>query len=182
MADRVAGLRIRYLRKKKGLSLQQMADHIGRSVGFISQIERGISTPGSDDIEAIAGLLNIDVQSLFTDDAPTPSHPVLVRHGERSSLDYRPGINDQLLSPSIAGNFHMLYTEIQPGASSTDAARDEAGEQGGIVLEGELELTVNEETFLLKPGDSFQFASGSPHKYINRTATITRLVWVVALR
>lgn len=182
MSDRVAGLRIRYLRKKKGLSLQQVAAHMGRSVGFISQIERNISSPAHEDLEAIAALLDVDVEVLYTDAKPAPSHPIIVRLQDRASLDYRPGINDQLISPSIAGNFHMLYTEIEPGASSSDQLKDESGEQGGVVLEGELELTVNDEVYVVKTGDSFQFPSATPHRYENKTDKPTKLVWIVSVK
>ena len=182
MSDHVAGLKIRYLRKKKGLSLQQVADHLQRSVGFVSQIERGISRPARQDLEAIAALLEVDYSSLFSE-RQGASHPLVVRSGERATIDYRPGINDQLLSPHIAGNFHMLLTEIAPGASSADQpSREESGEQGGLILQGELELTVNGETLQLQAGDSFKFASTDPHLYINRSENITQVVWVISMR
>ncbi|TCV66198.1 cupin domain [Pseudomonas fluorescens] len=76
----------------------------------------------------------------------------------------------------------MLYTEIEPGASSSDQLKDEFGEQGGVVLEGELELTINDEVFTVRKGDSFQFPSATPHRYENKTNKPTKLVWIVSVR
>ncbi|EPF1376339.1 helix-turn-helix domain-containing protein [Pseudomonas aeruginosa] len=182
MNDHVAGLRIKYLRKKKGLSLQQVADHIGRSIGFVSQIERGISRPSIEDIGAIAQLLEVDYLSFFTTEQETPTHPVVVRRKERSALDYRGGIKDQLLSPDISGKFHMLLTEIAPGASSSDDLMQDVGEQGGLILEGELELNIDGDVVLLTKGDSFQFTSSTPHSYINKGEKATKVMWVFSLR
>ncbi|MFS2197096.1 cupin domain-containing protein [Pseudomonas sp. Pseusp3] len=182
MNDHVAGLRIKYLRKKKGLSLQQVADRIGRSIGFVSQIERGLSQPSIEDIGAIAQLLEVDYLSFFTSEQELPKHPVLVKRRERSALDYRGGIKDQLLSPDISGKFHMLLTEIAPGSRSSDDLMTDAGEQGGLVLDGELELTINGETLHLVEGDSFHFTSSTPHSYVNKGQIPTKIVWVFALR
>lgn len=182
MNDHVAGLRIKYLRKKKGLSLQQVATHIGRSIGFVSQIERGISRPSIEDIGAIAQLLEVDYLSFFTTEQDQPSHPVVVRRNERSALDYRGGIKDQLLSPHISGKFHMLLTEIAPGARSSDDLMQDVGEQGGLVLEGQLELNIEGESILLTEGDSFQFSSTTPHYYINNGEKAAKVMWVFSLR
>lgn len=182
MNDHVAGLRIKYLRKKKGLSLQRVADHIGRSVGFVSQIERGISRPSIEDIGAIAELLEVDYLSFFTTEEEQPSHRFFVKKSERSVLDYRGGISDELLSPSISGKFHMLMTEVAPGAKSSDDQMKDLGEQGGLVLEGELEFTVDGETFTVASGDSFQFVSATPHSYINSGKNPAKIVWVFSLR
>lgn len=182
MNDHVAGLRIKYLRKKKGLSLQSVADQIGRSVGFISQIERGLSRPSIEDIGAIAELLEVDYLSFFTAEKEQPSHRFFVKSSERSTLDYRGGISDELLSPSISGKFHMLLTEVAPGAKSSDDQMKDVGEQGGFMLEGELEITVDGETFTVNAGDSFQFVSTTPHSYVNHGKKPAKIVWVFSLR
>lgn len=182
MNDHVAGLRIKYLRKKKGLSLQQVANHIGRSVGFLSQIERGLSRPSIEDIGAIAALLEVDYLSFFTSEKEQPKHRFFVKRQERSALDYRGGINDQLLSPDISGRFHMLLTEVAPGARSSEDMMKDIGEQGGYILEGELDFTVDGESFRVEAGDSFQFVSTTPHSYVNPGQQVAKVVWVFSLR
>lgn len=182
MSDHIAGLRIKYLRKKKGLSLQQVADTIGRSVGFVSQIERGLSRPSIEDIGAIAELLEVDYLSFFTAKKEQLANRFIIKKNERSALDYRGGISDELLSPDISGKFHMLFTELAPGAKSGDDMMKDSGEQGGYVLEGELELMIDGEVFYLEAGDSFHFDSTTPHSYVNKGRVPTKIVWVFSQR
>ncbi|WP_137818927.1 helix-turn-helix domain-containing protein [Pseudomonas sp. 2FG] len=177
MTDSGLGLRIRDLRKRRGVRLQQVADRIGRSVGFVSQIERGLSNPSIEDVSAIAELLGVDYRFFFTPTAE-PAHSLVVHPSERRSLSYRGGISDQLLSPLMSGKFHMLLTELEPGARSSDEASSHEGEQGGYVLEGQLRLWVDDECLELRSGDSFQFLSSRPHHYLNPGDTPTRILWV----
>lgn len=177
MTDSGLGLRIRDLRKRRGVRLQQVADKIGRSVGFVSQIERGLSNPSVEDVSAIAELLGVDYRFFFTPTAE-PVHSLVVRPDERRSLSYRGGISDQLLSPLMSGHFHMLLTELEPGARSSEEGSSHEGEQGGYVLEGQLRLWVGDECLELKSGDSFQFQSSFAHHYLNPGDSVTRIVWV----
>lgn len=181
MNEQAVGFRIRYLRKKQGLKLQQVADHIGRSVGFVSQIERGLSSPSIEDVGAIAGLLGVDYLHFFSPSAE-PKHPLVVHPEERRSLNYRGGIRDKLLSPCLTGRFHMLLTELEPGASSSSEGSTYSGEQGGFILEGRINLWVDGECLALQSGDSFQFLSSLPHHYDNPGKAIARVVWIYSLR
>lgn len=177
------GMRMKYLRKKKGLSLQFVADRIGRSVGFVSQIERGISQPSIADVYAISQLLGVDYLSFFDGPSPAAKDPHVVRYEERSSLNYRGNIKDQLLSPNVSGRFHILLTELEPGASSSsEDVTEENGEQGGVIIEGQMNLWIEGKLSSLRQGDSFQFPSTSPHRYENPGPGRTQVFWSVSLK
>lgn len=178
----VAGLKIKYLRKQLGLSLQAVADKIGRSVGFISQIERGISQPSVEDLVAIAQMFGVDYSSFFSSRPTEIPGSVVVKSGNRSSLGFRGGISDDLLSPNISGKFHMILTVLDPGGTSGQRHMQDVGEQGGVVLEGNLQLQVNGEIFSLTAGDSFQFESDSPHSYQNIGECPVKVIWVFAIK
>lgn len=177
------GMRMKYLRKKKGLSLQFVADQIGRSVGFVSQIERGISQPSIQDVYAISQLLGVDYLSFFESPVTSTNDPHIVRLEERSSLNYRGNIKDQLLSPKISGRFHLLLTELEPGAfSSQHDVVENDGEQGGVIVEGQMHLWLNGKLLILEAGDSFQFESTTPHRYENPGPGPTKVFWAVSLK
>jgi len=65
------GADLRALRKSRGLTLQEMADAVGRSVGWVSQIERDLSAPSIADLSHIAEILDVAVSTLFQSGVPT---------------------------------------------------------------------------------------------------------------
>lgn len=59
------GRRLRHLRRDKDLTQEQLAEAVGISVEFLSNIERGINAPSFDTLEKLAGILNTPVPELF---------------------------------------------------------------------------------------------------------------------
>ncbi|RXZ45614.1 cupin domain-containing protein [Crenobacter cavernae] len=173
------GTLIRQLRKQRKATLQDVADRVGRSPAFLSLLERGLNEPAIDDLIAIADALGVSTAHFFSAPA-APAHPWRVKGDARREMSYQGGVHDTLLSPTLSGRFHMLMGEMEPGATSGDAAISENGEQGGLVLEGTLTVWVDGEEQTLAPGDSFQFDSARPHRYANLGDTVARVMWVVA--
>lgn len=171
------GTRIRDLRKRKGLTLQALAAAIGRSVGFVSQIERGLSQPAVDDLYAISEALGVHGTYFFSA-APADEQRWLVRQDGRRTFHYARGVTDYLASPGLAGRFFMLETVLEPGADTGERNLVDRAEQGGYVLEGVLTLWLEGEAAQLKAGDSFQFASGQSCRYANQGQVPARVLWV----
>lgn len=84
---------------------------------------------------------------------------------------------ERLVVPSpgqlLQGDIHVL----EPLARS-DEQIHHVGEELGYVLEGELELTLGDQSYSLQAGDSFYFPSTEPHSYRNPGDTVTRILWV----
>jgi len=175
------GREIRSLRKVRGLSLEELGRLTNKSVGHLSQLERGMSHPSITALQAIATALGVQIGWFFPQgEAGDPSdRGVVVRHAARRRLSFESGVTDYLLSPNLSGALELLLSEFKPGASNGDAPYSHDGEEGGLVLSGTLELWVGEDHFLLSPGDSFSFRSTKPHRYRNPGEEITRVVWVV---
>jgi len=174
------GQEIKSLRKAKGLSLQALAAASRKSIGFLSQVERGLSKATISDLHAIAQALGVKINWFFPQgDAAGPSEGgVVVRRGQRRQLTFASGIADHLLSPNLGGPLELLWSVMAPGADSGEAYRH-VGDEAGVVIRGRLELWVGERFFALGEGDSFSFASTTPHRYRNPGDTPTELVWVV---
>ena len=175
------GREIKSLRKAKGLSLQELGSACGKSIGFLSQVERGLSTPSISDLHQIANTLEVQISWFFPDGAAAePSDGgVVVRKARRRRLAFASGIADYLLSPNLDGPLELLWSSMEPGAESGPGFYDHVGHEGGVVLRGALELWVGEQHFLLAEGDSFSFPSSTPHRYRNPGDTVTELFWVV---
>jgi len=169
---------IQDLRKHKKYTLKELADKIGRSVGFLSQVERGLSRPTVADLTAISETLGVPTTYFYS--LPKPMVlPWVTRPDERRTLYYADGITDILVSPKMRASFSMLESQLEPGASSGDRHMKDSSEQGGYVLEGELTVWLgDDEPVTLCAGDSFQLASHAHCRYGNLGDQLTRVLWV----
>lgn len=174
------GHRLRYTRRKQGLLMKDLAARVGCSESLISKIERGHATPSLRMLHNVAAVLDISIASLF--DAG-PEEQVVHRHGERPliHLDSRTGgggIDLERLAPCqertlLEANIHI----VEPGAES-DGEITHEGEEVGYVIEGTIELTVDEKPYILNAGDSFYFRSELAHRYRNVGSSVARLLWI----
>jgi len=151
------------------------------SIGFLSQLERGISNPSVKALHDVARALGVNISWFFDEDTAEQAEEVeyIVRSKRRRRLLFEGGISDELLSPTLGGQLELFYSRFQPGSSSGDAPYAHQGEEAGIVVSGSLELWVGERRFLLTEGDSFGFPSSIPHRYANPGPTETIVIWAV---
>ncbi|BDA85707.1 transcriptional regulator [Aureimonas sp. SA4125] len=174
---------IRERRKEQGLTLAEVALRTGLSVGHLSQVERGLSTPTIRQLQQIAETMGVTIGWFFRADAPAAAddeNRVVVRAGQRRKMAMsQAGIVDELLVPSLDGALELLFCTLQPGAGAGPEPYAHAGEEAGLVLAGEMELWVEDERYHLRTGDSFAFASTRPHRYRNPGSTELKLVWAI---
>jgi len=181
--DVAVGQRIRDLRRSRKLSLETIAARTDLSIGFLSQIERGLSSPSLRVLATIADVLGIGIAGLFgaTETTASGSDAIVTREQQRAELNlWRTGISKQLLSPSGSeGRLNLFLVHMEPGGSTGDELYTHDGEEAGLVIEGEMILTVDAETWTLKAGDSFRFASRRPHRFSNPSGKAKAVVlWV----
>jgi transcriptional regulator with XRE-family HTH domain len=110
---------LRALRKSRGVTLTELALKLGRSVGWVSQVERGISRPSIDDLKAIADRpFRAACPAVWPPGGRRAERGVIVRAGHRRALRItsESGLTEELLSPDLGGSFEMLRSEFAPGA------------------------------------------------------------------
>lgn len=171
---------IRALRKARGLTLAEIALRLGRSVGWVSQVERGLSTPSLGDLRAFADLFAVPVSLFFSHDVPAENERgVVVRAGSRRTLGTsESGLVEELLSPDLGGSFEMLRSVFAPGAAlSTQASRPT--EEAGYVVAGTFDIEISGVWHRLAEGDSFRF-EGKPFRWRNPGAVPAVVIWVVS--
>jgi len=177
------GTRLKHARLTKGLSLKQVGAAAGCSESFVSKVEHDHVRPSLAMLHRLVRVLEINVAALFDetqhDDSPVvilgpEARPVIrtdpLRRGEGIMLER---LIPNARSALLQANIH----HVEPGGTSDGKIQHE-GEEIGYVLEGELELTVEERVFTLREGDSFYFPSQMAHGYRNVGATLARIVWV----
>ncbi len=175
------GQEVRSLRKAKGWSLQELADRCRKSVGFLSQVERGLSRPTVSALHDVAAALDVQINWFFPqrEGADPLDEGTVVRKAKRRRLSFASGVADYLLSPNLNGPLELLCSVMGPGADSGENSYHHKGDEAGVVISGAMELWVGEQYFLLQEGDSFSFPSSTPHRYRNPGRVDAEVFWVV---
>ena len=174
------GRDLRALRKSRNITLSELALILGRSVGFISQIERGLSTPTINDLRLLAEAYDVPVSWFFMfEDGDNDEREFIVRAGSRRTLGtVEHGIVEELLSPDLGGSFEMFRTVLEPG-SERDELIYRKTEEAGYIASGLFDLWIEGRLFQLKTGDSFRFDNKS-QRWRNPGTEKTVIIWVVS--
>ncbi|MEM7213866.1 MAG: XRE family transcriptional regulator [Pseudomonadota bacterium] len=174
------GADLRALRKARGMTLAELAMKVGRSVGWLSQIERDLTEPSISDLRRLADALDQPVSLFFgTPDVLLEERGHVVRADARRSLgSSEAGLVEQLLSPDLGGSFEIVRSVFAPGAELKEAATRPT-EEAGYIVSGSLELWIGERCFRLYEGDSFRFA-GEPYRWRNPGTCPCIAIWVIA--
>ena len=174
------GADLRALRKARGLTLSDMARAMGRSVGWLSQVERDLSGPSSQDLQHMARLLDVSISTLAPKDHHPPSEEgYIVRGGARRPIGSRvPGLVEELLSPDLTDDFEMVHSTFAPGSVITTPVTRPTQEVG-YLISGKLELTIDGRRFEIGPGDSFRIRC-EPFTWRNPGSIPALAIWVIA--
>ena len=161
------GSKLRELRRRRDLGMRELAARSGISHSTISLIERDRMSPSIDTLGAVLDALGTTLPGFFSDlqsslpYSPFYSSADLVEIGKVDTISYRViGLdhpNRQML---------MLYERYAPGADSGEEFTHSA-QEAGMVLSGNVEITVGHEKKVLNPGDGYYFDSRLPHRFRN---------------
>ncbi|MEM8794459.1 MAG: XRE family transcriptional regulator [Pseudomonadota bacterium] len=171
---------IRALRKSRGVTLSDMAETIERSVGWLSQVERGQTEPSIPDLRRIAQMFEVPTSFFFRNDlADESERGFVVRAAHRASLgSRRDGLTEELLSPHLSGDFEMILSTFEPQSKSAWIAARPT-QEGGYLVRGSLTLQIGERRMHLSAGDSFQFENET-YRWENATDEEAVALWVIA--
>lgn len=175
------GDRIKTLRRVRDMTLKQLAKQVQTSEGHMSKIENNKAQPSVALLHRITQALDITISLLFEE--TQKREQVVSRAGERPVIHLDPvrrgtGLHLERVIPHskermLQCNIHV----IEPNGSSEDHIQH-VGEEMGYVLEGELELILEDVAYRLGENDSFHFNSSRRHAYRNPGKTRTRVLWV----
>jgi transcriptional regulator with XRE-family HTH domain len=177
------GQRLRELRLAREMSIGDLASRAVVSAGIISQIERGQANPSLKTLERIRTALGVNLWALLE---PTKQQsngdPGFVRRAaDRVKItvgSHR--LLKELLSPSSELNLRFMVITFPPLVRNTEVVLG-VGEKAGLVLDGQVTLTIGDETALLNTGDSFQFDSSLPHQVVNPAEQEARVLWIMSM-
>lgn len=181
------GNRIREARKKKGMTLKQVADATGYTVGHISQIERDLKSPSLTALRKIAACLECSEVWLIMGESEQSLLPqssgesdsrksYLIRKENRIPMKIPEiDISYSIFTPSHlpdgrAAKITGLMVRMQPRHWVTEQMISHTTyDESLLLLKGELELHMDNSVYTVHEGDSFYIPSGSLHNYMNRS-------------
>jgi len=159
------GYRLRDLRYARKMSLEELSDRTGLSVGLLSQLERGIGNPSFLTLMKIADALHSQISHFFFDDSESRR---VVRKDQRKRMDFpQPGITIELLTTDASRHLQALSVRYEVGLRTEEGPFRHEGEEVVCLVRGTLELHIGDEVFVLNEGDSVTFDSAVPHWYYN---------------
>jgi DNA-binding transcriptional MerR regulator/mannose-6-phosphate isomerase-like protein (cupin superfamily) len=170
---RAIGVRLRQLRIRRGLSLAHVAKAVGISLGFLSALERSHMSASVSTLRKLARFYKTNILDFFD---PAESNIRLVTPGKRKVLEAGPGVRMELLAWGNTVMEPHLF-RIAPQSGSGESYTHE-GEEFLYILQGELQISLEDEEYRLRPGDSFYFESATPHHWKNPGRGETWVLWV----
>lgn len=174
------GADLRALRKARGVTLAALADALGRSVGWLSQVERDLSEPSISDLRKMADVLGVPISMLFGQAmAPAEEAGHVVRRGARRQIGSgEGGLREELLSPDLTDDFEMVHSTFEPHSRIGEVVQRPTQEVA-YLLSGKLDLIISGRKFTIRPGDSFRIR-GEPFEWINPYDETACAIWVIA--
>jgi transcriptional regulator with XRE-family HTH domain len=170
------GEKIKRLRVKNSLTQEELADRCELTKGFISQVERDLTSPSIATLVDILEGLGTNLKDFFNEtvDEKLVFTKEDVFENENTELKY----NLKWLIPNAQKNsMEPILIELEPGGRSKEDFPHQ-GEEFGYVLQGSIYLYVGKEKYKVKKGESFYFKANSNHYIANEGKTKASVIWV----
>jgi len=177
MQDFDVGGRLRSLRIAAGLSQRALAEASEVPHGQVSMIETNRSSPSVASLRKILGGLGVSLAQFFEPESEA-TQEVFFRPGDFHDLTTRlvavgeteGRVSFQQVGDARARNLQILHERYAPGGDTGETMLEHASTEGGIVISGEVEVTVGDRCAVLKAGDAYLFDSTVPHRFRNISA------------
>lgn len=158
------GARLRNARLARRYTLEQAAQLAGMTKGFLSRVERDLTSPSVASLVTLCQVLQIEVGSLF--EAPRTS---LIKLADAPVVDMGgTGIDERLVTGRQERSVQMLRAVIQPGgAGDAEPYAIDCELEIWHVVSGALDVTLHDATHRLEAGDTLTFPGREPHTWRN---------------
>ena len=176
MSDMQIGKKIHRLRLGLGLTQQELADRCELSKGYISQLERDLTSPSIATLSDILECLGITPGEFFTE---TKEEKVVFSEEDMFVKEKEEDGEEIIwLVPNAQKNaLEPIMVTVEPGCSTKQDMPHE-GEEFGYVLGGSGVLILGDRTVRIKKGNSFYYKAKMPHRIENRGKTQLKIMWI----
>ena len=170
------GSRIRAARQSQRLTIEHVADATGLTKGFLSRVERDLTSPSVASLVTLCQVLSVSIGDLF---AVPETHLTRAGEGPRISLGGE-GIVERLLTARSERRLQILAATIEPyGSGESELYAVDCDVDVLHIISGELTLLMTQDSYDLKAGDTLSFPGREPHSWENRSATPVEALWIL---
>jgi transcriptional regulator with XRE-family HTH domain len=172
------GARLRAARLSQKMTIEAVADATGLTKGFISRLERDAASPSVASLVGVCEALGLRVGALFD-----PPETAVVRAGEGRPISFgAKGADETLLTPGTQQQIEVIHTRLDGGGHGGEELYTLDCESEFVyVVDGTLELVLEDETVTLGGGDAMTFPGRTPHTWRNASARVPcEVLWVLS--
>ncbi len=171
------GARLLQLRQSHGMTQRELAQLSGVTNGAISQIEQNNVSPSVASIKKILTVFGLSLADFFSDEFDREKQ-VFFRASELTVVSRGPLLLKQVGKQLHSAKLQVLHEIYAPGADTGPSMLSHEGEEAGVIVRGEVEVTVGGNREILGPGDAYYFHSKLPHRFRNRGKVECELISV----
>lgn len=179
---KIVGKKLKVIRLKNDMTIQELAEKSGVSSNMISRVERGLTIPSVEILMKLAGVFDKSI-NYFVEEVSTTHEVVFTQPGKRDKTVYDDEHNmhtESFTSGLRDPQFMSFYCTVPPGGTSGRQHMYHPGDELIYLLEGRLKVTIAEEEYMLSPGDSLSFKSHLPHRWDNIGDQDAKVLWTLS--
>jgi transcriptional regulator with XRE-family HTH domain len=179
---KIVGKKLKAIRLKNGLTIQDLAIRSRVSSNMISRIERGLTIPSVQILMKLAEVFDKSI-NYFVEEVATTHEVVFSSPGQRDTTVYDDEHNmhtESYTSGLRDPQFMAFLCTVPKGGSSGRQQMYHPGDELIVLLEGQLQITIAGDTYLLEAGDSLSFKSHMPHRWDNVGENDARVFWTLS--
>jgi transcriptional regulator with XRE-family HTH domain len=160
------GQRLREQRQRQRLSIRALAERSGLNPNTLSLIENGKTSPSVATLQQLAGALGAPITAFFETSADIQK-VAFQKAARRRDVPFAHGVVQDLGAGIARRGIEPLLLVLKPKAGSGPTPIVHTGREFVYCLEGQLAYTIEDQAFLLEPGDSLLFEAYLPHRWEN---------------
>ncbi len=172
------GRRLRELRTERGLSIRRLAEQSGLNFNTLSLIENGRTSPSVSTLQQLALAMDVPITAFFETSAPR-QQVVFQRAGERRKIEFSHGALENLGAGISSPGAVPFVVTLEAHADSGPGSIVHTGHEFVYCLEGRITYWVDDQTYILGPGDSLFFEAYLPHRWQNQDDKPSRSLLVL---
>jgi transcriptional regulator with XRE-family HTH domain len=177
-AEISVGKRLREIRTLRGLSMRSLAEMSGLNINTLSLIENEHTSPSVSTLQQLAQSLHVNITEFFEVEAQSKKI-VYQKQGKRPCISFAHNTIEDLAAGMPRFGAEPILVTLHPNASSGKNPIVHTGREFVFCLEGHIAYTVDDEKYLLEPGDSLLFEAYLPHHWKNADVTPSRILLVL---
>jgi transcriptional regulator with XRE-family HTH domain len=173
------GSRLRQLRLERGKSMRALARDSGLSTNALSMIERGRTSPSVSTLYKLSDALEVPITAFFRLEPPK-QEIVFRKASQRKRVSFSKGVWEGLGGESFTGRVEPFMLTLDVGGGSGPFGMLHTGSEFVMCLSGQIEYEIEDQVFLLEPGDNLIFAAQLRHRWRNVGSTVASAIIVLS--